>query len=107
MRVCLANFPHLLRLNKKLNRLEGPLAEFWSLNFGQIFDANTTYVFENLGGFIIDHENETYNGCVGSLQRNESDVAVINAFYPTLAHGIKQGAIYGSDAFFFTAMYNK
>lgn len=70
-------------------------------------DDNTTYSMEKTAGLPIDRDSMRYNGCIGLLQSNETDVAMVNAAFPVVAPGLRQGGISGFDSFFFTGIYNK
>lgn len=97
----------MIDVDTTTNRLTGVLVEMLNSYFGPWMDANTTYILEKESGLLTNATTGTYNGCIGLLQSNETDLAMVHAIYPTLARGTRQGTILSLDTFSFSAMYNK
>lgn len=57
-------------------------------------------------GTMIPGKKDVYSGCLGQMQANESDVAMIGVSLPILAPGLTQGPILRADVLTINSAYN-
>jgi hypothetical protein len=70
------------------------------------FNFSNTLTSESLLGNPIPGREKEYNGCIGRMQRNESDVTLIRVNWPMNAQNIMQGPIIGADIQAVSSFYN-
>lgn len=68
--------------------------------------TNATFKFHKNNGFgsKID-DSDKYDGCIGKLQRNESDLLWILTRYPLLAENVTEGAVLSESGVTFISVY--
>lgn len=96
VRVCYPNLGFMLTLNAAKGRFEGAYAALVNIHLDNPF-ANFSFVSGGSYGVVVDHERFLYDGCLGSMQRNESDVAFISVPTPVLGPNLTQGSTIGSE----------
>lgn len=105
LRVC---YPHI---NNFLSREDGKFAGFTS-HILQVYEEilsgiNHTFVQEDSFGNMIDRSSHSYDGCIGSMQRNESDVAVLLIVVPIDGPNVTQTLVNGWDQATIISSYKK
>ena len=68
--------------------------------------TNATFSFSKNHGFgSRQGDSPNWDGCIGKLQRNESDVLWILARYPLVAENVSEGAILAESGVTFISLY--
>ena len=94
-RLCVPMFDDLFQY--KDFHISGSFAVTGNLLLQQLQGINYTVVREPVFGTLINHEAQHYDGCIGSLQKNESDFMVtgglmpIQVMGPNLTHTVVDG----------------
>src|SRR5437899_1404014 len=98
LRICFAYLYIFLEMspdNRKLTGIGSDLPNIY-INYAFAPDGNYSLVGEDGYGSEIDKHRHLFDGCIGSLQRNESDVAIINAILPIDGPNLTQGEVMSS-----------
>jgi hypothetical protein len=110
IRICYVYFNQLFFHEKGKQVLSGIVAHLGNIGFEGLThrEHNVTFDFvpESKFGTLIDQENRIYDGCIGSIQSNESDWAMIQV--PIGDHGpnITQGPAIGFERISILSSYN-
>lgn len=91
----------------KENRAHGPLAPLGEVLLEMFHGMNYTLIMESSKGVIIDKSTMRYNGCIGSLQANESDTLLFPANLPIIAENISTATVYSYDKIGMLSAYEK
>ena len=76
----------------------GPMAPVIDLFLDILHGTNVTIHRESTGmGTLVDRSSLIYNGCLGSLQRNESDMMAGEVPMPVPGPGLKHAVIFGFE----------
>jgi hypothetical protein len=92
--------------NRKLTGIGSDLPNTY-INYAFAPDGNYSLVGEDGYGSKIDKYRHLFDGCIGSLQRNESDVAIINAILPIDGPNLTQGEVMSSGYLKLISSYQK
>ena len=108
-RICYTAISGILNVDSKKIKFEGVFALLVNTYLergGHHNHVNYTFVQEKTYGVVIDHENMIYDGCIGSMQRNESDIAFVIVASPVLGPNIEQGSAIGFEQMSIVSSYN-
>ena len=92
LRICTATFEHFIELSgdeRKFKGLFAPAYGFLVDNVWRFFPNATLTSSNKLGD--MDMVTMMYDGCLGRLQRNESDIMIPDVSFPLLGKGLKHG----------------
>lgn len=104
LRMCYTHIPTILTFEDgHFGGINAPLVKYL------VEDANISYVTvpENTYGVLVDPEKRTYDGCIGSIQRNQSDLALVQVAAPVYGHNVIQGPPLGYDRISILSSYNE
>ena len=107
LRICTATFEQLMELSgdeRKFKGLLAPQYEFLVDNVWRFF-PNASYTSSNKLG-EMDMVTMMYDGCLGRLQRNESDVALPVVTLPSLGSGLMHGTTASASKVVMWSVYN-
>ena len=97
VRLCFAPIPLVFDVTSS-GRLEGISAAYVSCLFSKLKHINHSFVRQTTFGDLLDPETRAYDGCIGSMQRNESDVGMLMIDLPILAGDrVTQGEVAGFE----------
>jgi hypothetical protein len=99
VRVCLpaGSFMEVKQSPDGSVQIEGPFSPWADVFAGIIKGLNATAVTHDSLGVLIDKESQTYGGCVGSLQQNESDVMFGPLTFLVVSDNITNGVVEGFE----------
>ena len=111
LRVCFPyNFKQILEYNKEKNTYEGLLGG----TVGSVWDwarkvtnLRLETQADDLGIGVYREELGHYDGCIGELQMNRTDLILQMFPYPKDIPGVSQGLIWYETSLKFVSMYNK
>ena len=89
LRICAATVEHMLELSGDEQKFKGffaPMYGFLVDNLGRFFPNVTVMSSNKLGD--MDSKTMMFDGCLGRLQRNESDVMIQVVPFPALGNGL-------------------
>jgi hypothetical protein len=89
VRVCLLIFDESFKVDAN-NRITGAVANVVSGSLSIVMGLNYTFIRKSSDGVLIDAGKKMYDGCIGSMQRNESDVMYSWNQYPFDAPNLTQ-----------------
>lgn len=86
---------HLFVIENR-DRVTGPLKVIIEVTLSHYRGMNMTLNRESSEGALVDNGSRKYNGCIGSIQRNESDVTLSGSLNiplpgPNLTHTVVDG----------------
>jgi hypothetical protein len=73
----------------------------------KISGQNFTLTSDATTGRIVNHNTNQYDGCIGSLQRNQSDVLLGPGDHPIVAPDLMQGSVNGYERMGIFSIYNQ
>jgi hypothetical protein len=91
----------------KGKEVTGPLAVLGELLLEMYNGLNITLVSESSNGAVIDRSTMQYDGCLGSLQANESDTLMFPANLPIIADNFSTATVYSYDKIGMLSAYEK
>ena len=95
VRLCAPVFDELFKFTN--NGVVGPMAVLGRLILHQLQGLNYSVIRETSIGVLTDHETQTYDGCIGSMQKNRSDIIpplgllTIPVMGPNMTHTVVDG----------------
>lgn len=92
-------------LGRENGRFYGLLTPFAQDFMNLARDLNHTYVEADSFGSLVDQVSQTYDGCIGSMQRNESDVAIMWNTLPILGPNLRPSVVSGADQAIIVSTY--
>ena len=105
-RVCYTAVTGMLTLDSRNNKFEGVFSPLVNTYLDEADHVNYSFVAEKSFGTVIDHENMIFDGCIGSMQRNESDLAFLSIASPIIGPNITQGTTTGFEQISILSAYN-
>lgn len=107
VRMCFPRFDEVYRIEN--NQIVGAAKIFGQLYLGATRGFNASFVFEPSIGVPKDADSEIYDGCIGSLQRNDSDfMATIGLVtFPVKGPNLTQVLVDGSNTMELISGYNR
>lgn len=106
LRVCFLGSSALMQLNSD-GLASGPLASLGDILLQKVRNHNFSLGQETQTGTIIDSVNLKYDGCIGSLQRNESDFLLTVANFPVIGPNLKHAPAEGNEKMGILSAYIK
>jgi hypothetical protein len=107
-RVCYPEIENFLEYSSSTGKFSGVLAAMFHTFMEDTLMPilnNISYVGESNFGHVVDKNSLTYSGCVGSLQKNESDIMPLPHIYPITGPGLHQGPVCLSDSISLMSAY--
>ena len=107
LRICTSPFEHMLELSGDERKFKGLFAPAYGYLVDNVwrFFPNASLTSSNKLG-DMDPETMMFDGCLGRLQRNESDVMVPVALFPLLGKGLNHGTTSSSSKVSMASAYN-
>jgi hypothetical protein len=108
VRICYPRIDSFLAYNHDNKKFTGYNAVLFSMLIEDLvlpLVKNITIVSEDNLGHILDRETLDYSGCVGSIQRNESDFMPIPHIFPVFGPGLIQGPVVLSESMYIMSAY--
>jgi hypothetical protein len=87
--------------------VSGPLREMWRILNESVRGLNASHTSRDVVGRIMDTETLEYSGCIGSMQRNETDVVFEPLIIPIIAPNITNTVVDGYEKIGFVSAYNQ
>lgn len=104
IRLCYAPIPLIFDLDEQAGLSTELAARYVNCFFSKMRGFNRTFVRKN--NFGDNKGGETYDGCIGSFQKNESDVGMLMTDLPVLGPNLTQGEVVGDDEAHILSFYN-
>ena len=110
IRVCLGRYFRLPSVQN--GRIVGPVHLYRNFYYKNIFkDYNCTLIDRPVAGGLIPGSEASdgtflYNGCLGSIQSNESDYTLDFVSQPVIGKNLSMGGMYGSATSLIISAYN-
>ena len=94
MRVCVPRFDQAYQFDEGSSRVSGPAAPIGNLFLEVTEGLNVSLLQKDTIGHLIEGSSDLYDGCLGSLQANESDTMVFGLnSYPCLGPNLRNGVV--------------
>lgn len=107
VRVCWISFSDFWTYGND-GRFGGAGASVLPHNMERIRGLNFTMTAETRVGDLTDPQNLLYDGCIGSIQRNESDVMLLPSFnFPSPGPNLVQGVVFAYHKVGIVSAYNR
>jgi hypothetical protein len=104
VRMCVPDLETLFEISG--NKLIGPFSKLGDLIIDRLHGLNYSLMAETAGN-MIDAEVMSYDGCIGSIQRNESDIMFGFLAIPVMGPNLTHTVVDGSDKMAFMSAYMK
>ena len=106
LRICQILFKPLVEMDEKgqLKGLLSPIADSFAREIGTVFHNITRTPSDKLGD--MNPETRMFDGCLGRIQRNESDIQSPFIAFPVLAPGLEQGYVVQTSKTVILSAYN-
>ena len=111
VRLCLSALPTLVQVDRsasgqvKLSGIVGTV--FNSILELLLMRANVTYLDADKQGDIVNERRQMYDGCLGMLQRNESDTFFPMLEYPVMGPGLRHRFPFTTQRSMIVSAYNR
>ena len=94
MRVCVPRFDQAYQFDEGSSRVSGPAAPIGNLFLEVTEGLNVSLLQKDTIAHLIEGSSDLYDGCLGSLQANESDTMVFGLnSYPCLGPNLRNGVV--------------
>ena len=98
VRVCMVPVSRILEIKKSGSAITGAAAPLVQLLLETTSGLNVSYALEERIGNLIDGSSSRYDGCIGSLQSNDSDTLLPGLTrFPTFGPNLRNGVVITAD----------
>ena len=106
LRLCYTHIEGFLMFDPDIGEFTGVMGPLVNPFIEYVRGIGIVPVPEQVYGTLVDKEKRLYDGCIGSLQRNESDWGIVQVPMPVFGDNITQGPPLGFEKMSILSGYN-